>query len=154
MSDLSRFSAYKYPGHTQVTRREKPPTGSPIGRSYARVYRHEFAALSRMSGPAVVLLLELIRQSGLETVRKRDGWVSFSNGSLEIVGLADKYVRHRAARRLVAAGYIETSVIGRHKSQYRLNPNWAKPKAEVVDLDVRRKARKDADKGSTHVDML
>jgi hypothetical protein len=107
-----------------------------------------------MSGPAVVLLLELIRQSGLETVRKRDGWVSFSNGSLEIVGLADKYVRHRAARRLVAAGYIETSVIGRHKSQYRLNPNWAKPKAEVVDLDVRRKARKDADKGSTHVDML
>ena len=142
MTDLSRFSADRYPGHTRVSRREKPPTGSPVRRSYARVYQHEFAALGRMFDPAVVLLLELIRQSGLETVRKRDGWVLFSDDNLEIVDLADKQVRYRAARRLVAAGYIETRVVGRHKSQYRLNPNWAKPKAEVVDLTARRKARR------------
>jgi hypothetical protein len=144
MTDVSRFSAERYPGHTVVTRREKPPTGSPIRRPYAKVYQHEFAALSaagRISGPAVVLLLELIRQSGLETIKKRDGWVLFSDNNLEIVGLTDKYVRHRAACRLASIGWIEIKAISQHKLQYRLNPDWAKPKAEVINLAAAKQAR-------------
>jgi hypothetical protein len=145
MTNLSRFSADKYPGYTVVTRREKPPTGSPIRRSYAMVYQHEFAtlaALGQISGSMVALLLELIRQSGLKTVMKRDSWVLFSDSNLEIIGLVDRHARHHATRRLVTLGWIETKAIPGHKLQYRLNPDWAKPKAEVVDLASRRKAKR------------
>ena len=143
MTDLSRFSADKYPGHTRVTRRERPPTGSPSKRSYAKVYQHEFVALIQLPGSATVLLLELIRQSGLQTVSKRGGWVLFSDDNLEAIGLIDRKLRHRASHRLASEGFIEIRTnIGRHKAQYRLNPNWAKPKAEIVDLATRRKARR------------
>jgi hypothetical protein len=143
MTDLSRFSADKCPGHTRVTRRERPPTGSPSKRSYAKVYQHEFVALIQLPGSATVLLLELIRQSGLQTVSKRGGWVLFSDDNLQAIGLIDRKLRHRASHRLASEGFIEIRTnIGRHKAQYRLNPNWAKPKAEIVDLATRRKARR------------
>ena len=142
MVDLSRFSADRYPGMTKVTRREKRSTGSSIRRSFAKVYQHEFLIITRLPVPAGALLLELIRQSGLETVRKRDGWVLLSDDNLEAIGLTDKDACYRAARRLVADGLIETKAVPGHKLQYRLNPNWSKPKAEVIDLAARRKVKR------------
>jgi hypothetical protein len=57
------------------------------------------------------------------------------------LGLGDRQLRHRAVQRLVAIGYIETRREGQGRLQYRLVPGWWKPKAEVVELAARRKAK-------------
>lgn len=62
--------------------------------------------------------------------------MSLNQETLREAGLTDRFVRHRAVKRLLARGWLEvrgTNTPGR-KLEYRLNPNWALPKAKVVDL--------------------
>jgi hypothetical protein len=99
-------------------------------------------AFGRIFSPAVALLLELLRVAGLRSTKKRDGWTPFDLERFEAIGLTDKRVRYRAVRRLLAHDVIEVRQLYGLRFEYRLNPNWAKPKAEVVDLAAQRKKRR------------
>jgi hypothetical protein len=57
-----------------------------------------------------------------------------------------RHRRYRILRQVKADGVLEIRRLNTYgnKVEYRLNPNWAKPKAEVVDLAAVRKARKRA----------
>jgi hypothetical protein len=94
----------------------------------------------------LVLFLEIVRLSGLRRIKKRDGRISLGGKELEALGLSNRATLSKAVKKLVSCGFIEvfgTDSPGK-KLEYRLNPNWAKPKAVVVDLMAARKARKRA----------
>ena len=138
--DLSRFAAANHSGHTKVSRRERPPTGSAKRHPFAAIPRHMFSVF----GPAWALFMELIRQDNLPSVKREGGWVRLSDDSLRILGLSNRNARHRAVQRLVDLGYAEIKAVGRHRLQYRLNSDWAKPKPEVIALVKARKKVRDA----------
>jgi len=93
---------------------------------------------------AAASFLAMVRLSGLRLIRNRDGWTSLEHAGLEDLGLADKDIRHRAVRKLVALGCLETRGINAsgRKLEYRLTPNWADPPAQVIDLATVRTTRK------------
>jgi hypothetical protein len=89
----------------------------------------ELIQLSRdQFSPALILHLEMIRVSKLHAVRKREGWVSLDLLNLKPLGLADKYVRYRAADLLVRLDYLHTRGRPGCRLEYRLNPGWAMPR--------------------------
>jgi hypothetical protein len=107
------------------------PSGSRKKRPYTVVSAEGLVALRKHLPPAAILHLEMLRLSGLRWVKRRDGWVSLNQETLTAVDLADKHVRFRAVRQLRTWGWLEvrgTGVQGR-RLEYRLNPDWAKPKA-------------------------
>jgi hypothetical protein len=122
---VERFRADKHPDWNS---REPRTRGSPLKRSYARVPRDYFPAIGRVFDPAVVLLLELVRQEGLNVVQKNNGWMVLKDQALTDIGLSDKRVRQRAVQRLTAAGFIGTRRQGQARLQYRLMPDWWKSK--------------------------
>jgi hypothetical protein len=99
-----------------------------------------------MFDPTVALLMEIQRLSGLRRIKARDGWISLTQELLERTGLIIRGRRHRALKRLMDTGSLELRRLNTYgnKVEYRLNPNWAKPKAEVVDLAAVRKAQRPA----------
>jgi hypothetical protein len=114
-------------------------------RSFARIEQEMIGAFRRLHDPVVALHLELIRLSGTRWAKARDGWLPFNREILENIGLDNRFVRHRAVKRLLALRCIEVRSIGDvagRRLEYRLDPNWAKPKAKVVDLESVRRARK------------
>jgi hypothetical protein len=108
---------------------------------YVHLTIEGLAAISRtrLSAPAVVLLLEMVRLAGLRWAKRHGGWVVLNEANLLVVGLSDKDVRYRAVKQLVACEFMEvrgTSELGR-RLEYRLRPDWAapaKPAAKVIDL--------------------
>jgi hypothetical protein len=147
-SNPSRFSIenYRYAKETKPPR-VRLPSSVMTKNSFAKMGGEEIAAFGRFHDPAVALHLELIRLSGTRWAKQRDGWIPFNREILENIGLNDKFVRHRAVQRLVDIGCMEARLVadvaGR-RLEYRLRPNWANPKAKVVDLAAVRKARKRA----------
>jgi hypothetical protein len=139
-SVMERFRL-RQSGDPDLRRLEPRTHGSPVRQPFAMVYRDYFSAISKVDGPAAVLLLDLIRQEGLPSVRRNEGWLKLKEPELAELGLNDKDIRYRATQRLVALRYIETQQEPGGRLQYRLVPNWWKPKAKVVDLVTRRKAR-------------
>jgi hypothetical protein len=124
-----------------------PPAGKPGFRKrhkqpFAAVGIDEIACFGRFYDPAVALHLELLRTAGLRLTLRQDGWGQIERKRLTAIGIANKDVHYRAARRLQALGVVEVRSCPGCKLEYRLNPHWAKPKAEVVDLASRRKAAK------------
>jgi hypothetical protein len=111
-------------------------------RSFALVDGDEIACWGRLHNPSVALHLELVRRHRLAVVRRQDGWGTITGKRLEAIGLADKDVHYRAVKRLISRGVIEVRSHYGRKLEYRLNPNWAKQKAEVVDPVTVRKAQK------------
>ena len=111
-------------------------------RSFALVNGEEIACWGRSHGPAVALHLELVRMHRLLSVRRQDGWSTIIGKRLEAIGLVGKDVHYRAVKRLLARGVIEVRSLYGRKLEYRLNPDWAKPKAEMVNLAAVRKAQK------------
>jgi hypothetical protein len=101
----------------------------------------EIDAIGRVD-PAIALLLDLKRQAGLRSTKKRDGWTPFDQERFAAIGLADRRTRHWFVKRLLARAWIEVRSRHGRRLEYRLNPNWAKAKAEVVDLAAVRKAQK------------
>jgi hypothetical protein len=104
----------------------------------------------RLSQPSIVMLLEMMRLSGLWSIQQRDGWAPWDHARFKRLGLHEKSARYRAVRLLVAARCMETqgaAVAGR-KLEYRLLPDWAeakpgaKSRSKVIDLAAARKARK------------
>jgi hypothetical protein len=126
------------------TRRDRLP--------FLRLTLQGLAKLSqaRLSQPAVILHLEMIRLSGLKTVQSHGGWVPWDRAGFKRLGLHEKNVRYRAVKLLVAAAFIETrgACTAGRKLEYRLNPDWvtaepgSRPRPKVVDLAAVRKARK------------
>jgi hypothetical protein len=112
----------------------------PRRRAFLRLYTDELQVLSAILDPAAALQLEIMRLSGLRRVQRQYGWMVLDRETITRAGLADRQVRYRAAKRLVKLGWLETrgSREG-HKLEYRLNPGWAKPKAEMIDLAAHRK---------------
>jgi hypothetical protein len=100
-----------------------------------------FARFEQMFGAEVALLLELIRTSGLSGTRQRDGWGSLDHKRRATLGMADRIAHHRAARRLQAFGAIDVRSRPGCKLEYRLNPDWAKPKAKIIDLVTAKRAQ-------------
>jgi hypothetical protein len=100
-------------------------------------------AIGRLLDPAASLLLELLRLSGLRRIQHRDGWIPVTQALAERVGIADRDRRCRIVKRLRAAGILEVRQLNTcgNKVEYRLNPNWAKREAEVIDLAAVRKAQ-------------
>jgi hypothetical protein len=111
---------------------------------FARVDIEAIAAIGRLLSPESALILELQRLSGQRRYKGCDGWVSLTQELLERVGLLNKDRRYKAMRRVQAAGIMEVRRLNTYgnKLEYRLNPDWVKPKAEVVDLTAVRKARR------------
>jgi hypothetical protein len=103
-------------------------------------------AIGRLFDSASALVMEMQRLSGQRRYKKRDGWMVLTHEILERVGLLNKQRRYRVLQRTRAADVVESRRLNAYgnKVEYRLNPNWAKPKAEVVDLAAMRKARKRA----------
>jgi hypothetical protein len=94
---------------------------------------------------AVALWLDMKRQSGLRSVKARDGWAPWTQDVLERTNLIDRGQRYRARRYLsVTADAIEVRRLNTYgnKLEYRLRPGWPAPRAEVIDLTAARKARK------------
>jgi hypothetical protein len=91
----------------------------------------------------VILHLEMLRLSGLRWVKRRDGWVSLNQETLEAIELVDKDIRYRAVKRLRAWGWLEVrgAITSGRKLEYRLNSNWTKPEAEVVDFAAVKRAK-------------
>jgi hypothetical protein len=134
---LERFAASRY----NVSYR-KP--GEPCPRiPFARIRVTEFAAFGRQFGLASVLFLEMLRLSGLRRVQKRDGWVTFTQRALMILGLSNRSTLAKAVAQLVRCGFIEvrTTRTPGQKLEYRLVPGWGRSEAEVVDLASRRQAK-------------
>jgi hypothetical protein len=70
--------------------------------------------------------------------------VSLNRETLEAIDLVDKDARYRAVKRLRAWGWLQvrgSSTSGR-KLEYRLNFDWAKPRAAVIDLAAVRKTQR------------
>lgn len=112
------------------------PQGSPK-RPFALIYREWFPAILKVKTvPAVLLLCEAIRQSGLLSVRRDDGWFGLKELDLIGLGLTSRHVRHDAVRCLVALNYFETRRHGQERLEYRLVPGWFKPKAPQQYPDV------------------
>jgi hypothetical protein len=107
------------------------------------VENDEIAAWGEIQ-PPVALYLELKRQAGLRSTKARDGWPVLDQKRFEAIGLGDKHIRYRVGRWLLARNMIEVRSRPGCRLEYRLNPNWAKPKAEVVNLAAVRKVRKRA----------
>jgi hypothetical protein len=98
---------------------------------------------ARLSRPATILLLEMLRLAGLRTVQRRGGWVALDHAGLERLGLQGRFIRCRAVKQLVSKGFLVVrgaSAAGR-KLEYRLNPDWDTPESKVVDLAAAREAR-------------
>ena len=111
--------------------------------SFAKVDPQMIAAIGRLFSPAVALILDLQRLSGLSRIRRRDGWMQLTQEILSRVGVSDKNRRYRTLQGLTAEGVLEVRRLNTYgnKLEYRLNPHWAKPKAEVVDPAAARSAR-------------
>ena len=137
-------SVSKYTSPPNSTRRRtRPPEDiqPKQKRSFALVEVEAISAFGHLFDPAAALLLELLRVSGLRSTKRRDGWILLDQERLAALRLDDKGVRHRAMQRLRARGVIEVRSRYGRKLEYRLDPNWVKPKAAVVDLESVRKAR-------------
>jgi hypothetical protein len=111
--------------------------------SFAKVNFDEIVAIAGLD-PAVALLLEIKRLSGLRRFKRRDGWMPLTQELLERTNCANRFRRYRALKRLMATGVMEIRRLNTfgNKAEFRINPDWAKPKAEVVDLATARKARR------------
>jgi hypothetical protein len=83
--------------------------------------------------------LELIRLSGLNWVRKREGWVSLPAATLDALDLKDRRVRGKAVRRGVRGGWLEARRVAGSGSQYEYR--LRRPLVEVVDMAAARKSR-------------
>jgi hypothetical protein len=108
------------------------PKGSRKKRAYAAIYIDELLALHGHVDPAIILHLEMVRLSGMRWVQRREGWISLNQETLEAAGLTDRKTRHRAVKKLRAWGWLGVRGAPGSKLEYRLNPSWAKPKAEGV----------------------
>jgi hypothetical protein len=124
------------PGKPSLRKRHKQP--------FAAVDIDEIACFGCFYDPVVALHLEAMRTAGLRSTLRQDGWGQVERKRLTVMGIANRDAHYRAARRLQALGVIEIRSRPGCKLEYRLNPNWAKPKAEVVDLAAMRKLRKRA----------
>lgn len=112
-------------------------------RTFAAVDTGAFLALGQGYDPSLALFLELTRLSGLRWVKRQDGWATFTPDTLRTLGLEHRTTRRNAVRRgRDDMGWLETrSGGGGHKLEYRLNPSWTQPKAEVINLAAQRKAK-------------
>lgn len=123
---------------TAVGRRSSPRRRSPIDQAqrpgHARVEFEGAAVFGRLFDPAAALLLAIIQWSGTRWAGNRKGWIFFDQAARSVLGLTEKSVHCRAAKKLAVAGMIETRYAPGSLLEYRLNPNWAKPKAEVISL--------------------
>jgi hypothetical protein len=111
----------------------------------------EIAAYGAVFGACLSLHLEVRRIAGQARVKAKGGWVSLDRISLERVGLANRFARYRAVQRLQALGWLEVRGDAGSKLEYRVPPNWAKPKAEVIDLATQGR-RKSVDRTSGRSD--
>lgn len=136
---VERFRADK--GY-DLRRSQVRTEGSPVGQPFAKVYLDWFPAVGRTASPSTVLLLEMLRRARLKSVRRNDGWLTLNEKVLTKLGLANKDVRYRAVQRLVALDYLEVRHKGQTRLEYRLVPEWFKPKAEVIDLTTMRKIKR------------
>jgi hypothetical protein len=116
-----------------LSARVRPPPGLTKKHYFARIGAEEALAIGRLS-LAATLLLDIIRLSGTRWVRQRDGWLLLNEATLNELGLIDKRARCRTVKRLVVLGFIEVRGNPGGRLEYRLKADWAKPKAEVVDL--------------------
>jgi hypothetical protein len=98
----------------------------------------DFQAWGELHGADTALHLELIRLSGLNWVRKREGWVSLPATTLDAFGLKDRRIRGKAVQRGVRGGWLETRRVAGPCSQYEYR--LRRPSAEVVDLAAVKKA--------------
>jgi hypothetical protein len=89
----------------------------------------------------MILHLEMMRLSGTRWAKRRGGWISLNEETLTAIDLTDKSTRYRAVRRLLTLGWLELRGAAGRKPEYRLNPDWAESKAEVIDLAAARKAK-------------
>ena len=110
-------------------------------RGFLMIEGSEIPAWGRCYGSHVALHLEMIRLSGLQWVRRRDGWVALTAATLQTIGLGNRYTRHSAVRRAVELGWLETRSGGvGHKLEYRLRSEWAKPSAEIIKMESRARS--------------
>jgi hypothetical protein len=124
----------------KLATRTRMPAGLTKRATFARIGVEEAIAFGRVANPATVLLLGVIRLSGTRWVIRRKGWITFDRDACQQLGLVDGDIFYRAARRLKALDILESRGKPGARLEYRLNPNWAKPKAEVIDLAAARKA--------------
>jgi hypothetical protein len=82
--------------------------------------------------------MEIRRLSNLGKFKKRDGWIVLSRETFEAVGLLDRRHRSQVVRRLISWGWLETRGEKGQGLEYRLPPDWAKAKAEVIELALKR----------------
>jgi hypothetical protein len=71
-------------------------------------------------------------------VQRRDGWIVFDRDMRIILGLVARSTCSEAVKRLTDLNFLETRGTPGSRLECRLNPNWAKPKAEIVDLATRK----------------
>lgn len=121
--------------------RNRLPKALRARSSFARVTPEEALAFGKIFDPAATLLLGVLRLSGTNWAKCRDGWMSFDREMLEELGLTNKDARYRAVRRLLACNAIEIRHTPGSRLEYRLRPGWPAPKAEVVDLAAPYKSR-------------
>jgi hypothetical protein len=82
--------------------------------------------------------MEIRRLSNLRKFKKRDGWIVLSRETFEAVGLLDRQHRSQVVRRLVSWGWLETRGEKGQGLEYRVPPDWAKAKPEVIELALKQ----------------
>ena len=130
-SDLPRGSPAK-------SHRSRPPAPKP---SFARLEPEGIVKLGSICGTFLALHLDMIRLSGMRWVRRREGWVIFDRAMRVSLGLPSRQAYSKAVKRLRDLGWIETRSEPGSRLECRLNPNWAKPKAKVINLAAAKQAR-------------
>ena len=113
------------------------PSGSRRKRPYTIIGAEELAVLRKHLDPSAVLPLEMMRLSGLRWVKRRDGWVSVKSGDIagDRADRSEAAPQSRSAPKWMGMAEIRgTDTHGRKLDS--LNPNWAKPSAEIVDLQA------------------
>jgi hypothetical protein len=128
---LSKYASRKSPAEVRVILRTAAQAKLP----FVKVDIEAIAAIARLFDPTLALVLEIQRLAGLRRVQRHDGWLALTQELLERVALTDGDRRYRAVRRLVRLGVLEIRRLNTYgnKVEYRVNPNWTKPKAEVID---------------------
>ena len=110
----------------------RPPRTLSRKLGYARVDQEEIVKLGQTYGTSLALHLEMIRLSGMHWVKRRDGWIVFDQDMRITLGLSKRQTCSDAVKRLSGLDFLEARGTPGSRLECRLNPNWAKPKAEVV----------------------
>lgn len=131
--------------------KEEAPSNSNGGRErrstperrlpFVKTDLEEIAAYARFPGAHVAFHMEVRRVAGQTRIKARGGWLSLDRISWERVHLTDRSARCRAVNRTRSLGWLEIRGKAGSKLEYRVPPDWARPRAKVIDLALSREGR-------------